>query len=82
MAKYRVYFQTGASVAVTVEVPDELDEDKAREQAIEKAFDEAPSNSLCIHCSGYGQGWSRDLGELELERDNDGKEAPPEKVED
>nr|WP_221374468.1 hypothetical protein [Actinoplanes polyasparticus] len=80
MTKYRVYLQTGASVAVTVEVADDLPEDEAREQAIEKAFDEAPSSSLCIHCSGYGQEWSRDLGDLELERDNDGREAMPEKV--
>lgn len=80
MAKYRVYLQTGASVAVTVEISDDLSEDDAREQAIEKAFEEAPSSSLCIHCSGYGQNWSMDLGELELERDNDGREAMPERV--
>lgn len=78
MAKYRVYLQTGASVAVTVEVSDDLDEQDAQAEAIDKAFDEAPS-SLCIHCSGYGTSWSRDLGELELERNLDGTELLPEK---
>lgn len=80
MAKYRVYLETSVSVAVTVEVPDDLDEDEAREQAIEKAFDQSPSQ-VCAHCSGWGETWSRDLGELELERDSDGKEVMPEKVE-
>ncbi len=79
MAKYRVYLETSVSVAVAVEVDDNLSEDDAREQAIEKAFDEAPG-SICAQCSGWGENWSRDLGELELERDGDGKDVLPEKV--
>jgi hypothetical protein len=81
MSKYRVYLSTGASMTVTVEVDDDLDPDDAIEQAIEKAFDEAPQG-VCAQCSGWGQSWGLDLGEWDIERDPDGKEATPELVED
>lgn len=77
MAKYRVYLTTGASLGVTVEVDDSLDPDAAREAAIEKAFDEAP-RGVCAQCSGWGKKWSLDLGEWDVERDANGKEAQPE----
>lgn len=80
MAKYRVYLSSSADVTVHVEVDDDLDEQDARQAAIEKAFEEAPSNSLCIHCSGYGQSWSRDLGEMDVARESDGAEVQPERV--
>lgn len=51
MATYTVYLTTTASVSVRVEVDDNLDEQDAREAAIEKAFEEAPSG-VCARCSG------------------------------
>lgn len=78
--KYRVYLSTGASMTVTVEVDDNLDPDKAKEEAIEKAFNAAPSG-VCAQCSGWGQPWGLNLGEWEIERDSDGREAEPELVE-
>lgn len=80
MAKYRVFLATGASLSVTVEVDDDLDVDEARESAIEKAFEEAPSN-VCAQCSGWGKRWSLDLGEWDMEKNQDGTEAQPERVE-
>lgn len=78
MAKYRVYLETGASVAVTVEVDDDLDEAEAHAAAIEKAFDEAP-RSVCAQCSGWGQKWSLDLGEWDVETDGEGNDVTPER---
>lgn len=80
MSKYRVYLGTGASLTVTVEIADDVDPDEAKEQAIEKAFDIAPS-SVCAQCSGWGQPYSLDLGEWDIEKYND-KEVEPELVED
>ncbi len=79
MAKYRVYMYTAISLSIEVEVDDNLDEDDAREQAIEKAFDESPS-SICAQCGGWGENWSKDEGEYELSRNADGTEVQPEKV--
>lgn len=62
MAKYRVHFQSGASCTVTVEAEDE-------EAAIEAAYDELPGG-ICAQCSGWGQEWSIDLGEWDLEKDD------------
>jgi hypothetical protein len=78
MAKYRVYLETGASLAVTVEVDDDLDEAAAHEAAIEKAFDKAPRD-VCAQCGGWGQPWSFDLGEWGVETDGDGNEVAPER---
>lgn len=36
MAKYRVYMEAGASLSITVDVDDDLTEEAAREQAIER----------------------------------------------
>jgi len=55
MSTFRIYFTTGASATVTVEAND-------LEDAIEKAYDELPSD-ICAQCSGWGQEWSRDLGD-------------------
>jgi len=78
MAKYRVYLETGASVAVTVEVDDGLNEDDAREAAIEEAFASVPSD-VCGQCSGWGTKWSLDIGEWEVATEDDGKEIQPER---
>lgn len=79
MAKYRVYLDTTISVSMTVEVDDNLDEDAARAQAIEKAFQEG-TPSICAQCSGWGRSWSKDEGEYEVSRNPDGTEIQPEKV--
>lgn len=62
--KGRVHFQAMASISVKVEVPDGLDDEEARELAIEKAYELLPG-SVCAHCSGWGKDWSRDEGEYE-----------------
>ena len=79
MAKYRVFLETTASISIAVEVPDGLDEDAAREAAVDKAFDEQPTD-VCAKCSGWGQPWSLDFGEWEIARNHDGSEVQPEKV--
>lgn len=65
MSQYVVHLTTTTSVSITVDVPDGLDPEEARDQAIERAYDTAPG-SLCAHCSGWGSNWSRDEGEWEL----------------
>lgn len=42
--QYRVYLQQMASVAITVEAD-------SREEAMDKAYDQAPGG-LCAHCAG------------------------------
>jgi hypothetical protein len=74
MAKYRVMMTTTASASIVVEVPDELNEHyDIEEKAIELAFDEAPS--ICAQCSGWGKKYSMDLGEWDVDPDEefDGK---------
>lgn len=78
MAKYRVYLSTVVSLSATVDVPDDVDEDEARETAVNEALDMAPTG-LCAQCSGWGQPWGLDLGEWEVEKDLDGKETQPER---
>jgi len=74
MTKYRVFLTTTASLSVNVEIDDaKMDEDEAREAAIEEAHQEAPSG-VCAQCSGWGRSWGLDLGEWEAESE------PPEKV--
>ncbi len=77
MAKYRVYLETTAELVITVEVPDDLGEDDAREAAIEKAYEEMPRD-ICAQCSGWREPWSRDRGEWEIARDHEGNEVQPE----
>ncbi len=80
MTKYRVDLTAYASLTITVEVDDDLDEDEAREAAIEKAFEEQPGG-LCFQCSGYRQSWSLDIGDYEVATDpSTGREYKPEKV--
>ena len=60
MAKKTVLFTQTIGVSVTVET----DSDDPNE-VVEQAYEEAPG-SICVHCSGWGQPWSRDDdGELE-----------------
>ena len=67
MARYRVYFETTASCTVEVDADDE-------DAAIDKAYDEIPSG-VCAQCSGWGQPWSLDFGELDLIEDTDDLKA-------
>ncbi len=75
--KCRVYLTTTASLTITVNVPDDLDADDAREAAIEKAFEEMPRD-ICGQCTGWRTPWSRELGEWEIARDHEGNEVQPE----
>lgn len=63
MAKYRVSLHTVASQTVTVEAGDE-------DQAAELAYEEGTS-SVCAQCSGWGQKWSLDLGDFEIDDDEE-----------
>lgn len=61
MAKKTVFFTKTIGVTVTVET-DSTDPWGIVEQAEEQA-----PGSICVHCSGWGQSWSRDDdGELEV----------------
>ncbi len=81
MAKYRVDLTAYASLTITVDVPDDLDDDDAREAAIEKAFEEKPTD-ICAQCAGWRQPWSLDIGEWDVAKDpSTGREYAPEKVE-
>lgn len=81
--KYRVDLSAAASLTITVEVPDDLDEQDAREAAIDKAFAEAKQKDLCLHCSGHRQKWSMEIGEWDMAQDpSTGHEYEPEKVDD
>lgn len=80
--KYRVDLTAYASFTVTVEVDDNLDEQEAREAAIDAAFDQAPAD-LCHQCAGWRQPWSLDLGDWNVATDpSTGREYAPEKVKD
>ncbi len=68
MAKYNVSFHTGASSMVSVEADDE-------EEAIDKAYDELPSE-VCAQCSGWRQSWSFDIGDWEMDEGLDGFPNP------
>lgn len=46
MTTYRVYLETYASTAITVEADDP-------DEALDKAYERAPSR-LCHQCTGYG----------------------------
>lgn len=73
MATYRVAFNTGAWATVTVEAENADD-------AINLAYDELPSD-ICAHCSGWGQKWSRGIGEEWELDESDEFAANPELVE-
>jgi hypothetical protein len=68
MKKYRVHFETGASFSVEVEVPDGESPYDEQEAAIEAAYDKLPGG-VCAQCAGWGQKYSLDLGEWEIERE-------------
>jgi hypothetical protein len=80
VAKYTVYMQTTASAAVTVEVDDDLAGEEALQQALDLAYDAVPSE-VCAQCSGWGKNYSLDLADWEIERDMDGTETEPKKLE-
>lgn len=69
MPKYRVFFETTASLSVEVELDDEEIErhgGDAKSAAIEKAYDHIPGG-VCAQCSGWGRKFSLDMGEWEIE---------------
>jgi hypothetical protein len=51
MPTYRVAMEKVTDILVTVEADDP-------DEAIDKAYENEPS--LCAHCHGWGQDWSRD----------------------
>lgn len=61
MPKYRVTMSATINQSITIEADNEDD-------AIDRAYEEAPGD-LCAHCAGWGQSWSRDLGEFEVDED-------------
>ena len=68
---YRVHFHAGASASVTVTV-DELDDaDETREAAIEAAYEAMGDQYICASCTGWGKPWSMDLGDWELDDEDD-----------
>ncbi len=88
MAKYRVWFKTGAAAYVDVDLTDveidpevREDEEALREAIIEIAYDDLPD--LCAHCSGMGYGSTGgiDLGDFEYD-DSDGCGVEPRESED
>ncbi len=79
MAEYTVYLSTVASGAVRVTVSDDMDDDEAREKAIEEAFAQMPNN-VCAQCSGWRERWSLDLGEWDVATEQDGTEIAPERT--
>lgn len=70
MSTYTIYFNTGASVSIKVEAD-------GLEEAIERAYESLPGG-VCAQCSGWGQDWSRDDGEFEV--DESGHEVDGEYV--
>lgn len=72
--KAKVFMQATTSVMLSVDVPDDIDDiDERREAAIEAAYQQGVP-SICAHCSGWNQPWSRDEGEYELIDDPDAVE--------
>lgn len=72
MKTYRVYFETTASLSIDVKLTDEEIEAAGGDvnaAAIEKAEDNLPSD-VCGMCAGFGQHWSRDFGEWELQTEH------------
>lgn len=63
--KYRVWFSSVASSSVVVEADD-------ASEAREKAEGEFPHPSICAKCAGWGEKYSMDLGEWELDESDDG----------
>jgi hypothetical protein len=63
--KATVYMTATASLSIEVEIPDGLDPDEAKEQAIEKAYDNLP-RGICAQCGGWREKWGREIGEWEL----------------
>lgn len=72
--KAKVFMQATTSVMLTVDVPDDIDDiEERREAAIEAAYRQGVP-SICAHCSGWNQPWSRDEGEFEVIDDPDAVE--------
>ena len=70
MPKFKVFMSAVTSFSITVEGNDYDD-------AIEKAYEERVPD-VCAQCSGWGQTWSLDMGEVwetDAVEDADGKEV-------
>jgi hypothetical protein len=63
MAKYRVYLHATASITVVVDA-------ESADEARELAYEELPGG-LCFQCSGYKEAWSMDLGDFELDTEEE-----------
>lgn len=67
--KARVYLETTMSATVTVEIPDDTDEDAREEVAIGAALDILP-RQVCAQCSGWREPWGKEEGEYEAIEEN------------
>lgn len=65
MATARVLMRAIVETYVQVEISDDVPEDERFEYAIEAAYENKPRD-ICAQCSGWGQSWSRDMGESEV----------------
>jgi hypothetical protein len=67
MPKYQVAMHATIGLYVTVEADSE-------EAAINAAYEEAPGD-ICAQCSGWGQSWSKEESDYEVDEDEvfDGK---------
>lgn len=74
--RFEVDLIASATLTMQVELDDEdiedLDEEEIRELARDRAAEEGTGrNTLCVHCTGYGQDWTVDIAEFEPSDDED-----------
>ncbi|MFC1420789.1 hypothetical protein [Streptacidiphilus cavernicola] len=72
MTKFTAFFQTTASAAVTADVPDDVAAQGA-EAISEWIWEHGELPTPGAQASGWGQPWSLDLGEWEIESHADGQ---------
>ena len=69
MAVYHAYFHPTGSFSVKIEIPDdevpEFEEDLV-DRIMDEAYEAVP-NSVCAQCSGWGQEWSLDFGDADVQ---------------
>ncbi len=79
MAEYTVYLTAYANGSVRVTVPDDMDEDEARDKVINEAFEQMPRD-VCAQCSGWGQKWTLEISDWDVATEQDGSEIAPERT--
>lgn len=66
MTKYLIEIQTTATATMQIEAED-------ADSAIDQAFEGAPN--VCAQCGGWGKDYDLELGEWDMPRDGEGREA-------